>query len=213
MASHTHMKKLVDELPVHQVPLFPDHVVRVMESGEVSERQLTAFEIRAVIRGLRQPERWKQRGDHYDSVCWWMGEREFQCQWFPAENYLLVSDRAPHTARACGWKPDEIVTFSHPPQKRSLSDVIAREKGIVTVHPVTHRDNRDGDAVNAYAVKQYKIALDVNGSLGAVARHVTQLVAWWLLEHFEIADRETSLFYDNRFLDMINKKCAETLLR
>lgn len=212
MASHTHLKQLIDTAPVRQVPLFPDDVVRLIKSGKASEREVTSFEIRAVVRGLRQPERWRKRGHHYDSVCWWMGEREYQCQWYPDGNYLVFTERATHTARECGWKDDEIVTFSHVPDGRRLSDVVAREDGIVSVHPADRVAEQNNDASDAQALKQYKLPLSATCTLGGAARHATQLVGWWLLEHFEISDRKSSMFYNSKFMDMINKRVLDTLV-
>ncbi len=194
MSSQTAFRELLTRLPARPVPLFPDDVVRIIESGTASDLQITSFEIQAVIRGLRQPERWKQRDDHYDSVCWWMGQREFQCQWYPDGNYLVFTERAFHTACDCGWEDDEIVIFSHVPEGRSLSDLVAREEGSVPVHQAVSIEAGNSHAVDTHAATQHKLSLESDGTLGGSVRKITRLVVWWLLEFFEISDERTPLF-------------------
>lgn len=207
------LRKLIDGKEALPTLLFPDDVVRIMESGEVSDLDVTSFEIQAVIRGFRDHRIWKRRDDHYDSVCWRMDGRESQCHWFPEADDLVFTERMPPSAHEHGWTPGYIVTFSHAPQGRTMADTVMQEQGIVPVRVASATEVRGEGSVHPSDIRQYKLQLDSDGSLGGAIQRATGLVTWWLLEHFEISDRNTSLSYDLRFMDIVYKMVDDSFTR
>lgn len=207
------LRKLVEGKEALPTLLFPEDVVRIMESGEASDLEITSFEIQAVGRGMRDHRIWKRRDDHYDSVCWRMEEREFQCQWFPEGDYLIFTERTPPTAHECGWTPDHIVTFSHPPQGRTMSDIVALEEGIISLQSAPAVDAHDPVAFDTSETKQFKLQMESSGSLGNAIATITDLVGWWFFEHFGIASRKTSLAYNLRFMDIVHQMVADSFTR
>lgn len=207
------LRKLVDGLEARPTLLFPEDVAQLIESGDASEQDVTSFEIQAVIRGLKDHRIWKQRDGHYDSVCWRMEARESQCQWFSDGDYLMYTERTPSSAHECGWSRDHIVTFSHPPKGRTMADTVALEEGIVPVRVTPAVEAQNVHVGDTGEIRQYMLRLDSDGTLGNAIQRITHLVTWWLLEHFRISSRRTSLSYNFRFMEIINNMVADSFVR